>query len=41
MPGLDEKTDKATVLEITVKFVTHLVNCPDLGCKCLINNETK
>lgn len=34
VPGLSDKTDKATVLEHTVKFVSHLVNCPGFKCNC-------
>lgn len=34
VPGLSEKTDKATVLEHTVKFVNHLSKCPTFECKC-------
>lgn len=34
VPGLSDKTDKATVLEHTVKFVNHLVKCPNFRCDC-------
>lgn len=34
VPGLNDKTDKATVLEHTVKFVNHLVECPNSRCEC-------
>lgn len=34
VPGLSDKTDKATVLEYTVKFVSHLSNCPSFDCTC-------
>lgn len=34
VPGLHEKTDKATVLEHTVDFVDHLFKCPDFKCVC-------
>lgn len=36
VPGLNDKTDKATVLEHTVKFVDHLANCPGCRCRCSI-----
>lgn len=36
VPGLSEKTDKATVLEHTVKFVSHLSKCPAFKCKCTV-----
>lgn len=35
VPGVTDKTDKATVLEHTVSFVKHLMNCPGFNCKCL------
>lgn len=34
IPGLNEKTDKATVLEHTVDFVDHLSKCQDHKCVC-------
>lgn len=34
VPGLSDKTDKATVLEHTVKFVSHLAKCPTFRCDC-------
>jgi len=34
VPGLNEKTDKATVLEATVRFINHLVGCPGYKCNC-------
>lgn len=37
VPGLNDKTDKATVLEHTVKFVNHLVQCPKFKCDCEID----
>lgn len=36
VPGLSEKTDKATVLEHTVKFVSHLSKCPTFKCDCQV-----
>jgi hypothetical protein len=32
VPGVDDKTDKATVLEHTVNFVVHLSHCPTVNC---------
>lgn len=32
VPGLDEKTDKATVLEHAVNFLMHLAQCPLNEC---------
>lgn len=34
IPGLNEKTDKATVLEHTVDYVDHLFKCPNHKCVC-------
>lgn len=34
VPGLSDKTDKATVLEHTVKYVNHLSSCPNFNCSC-------
>lgn len=34
VPGLSDKTDKATVLEHTVKYVKHLSACPNFTCEC-------
>lgn len=34
VPGLSDKTDKATVLEHTVKYVNHLSECPNFNCTC-------
>lgn len=33
VPGLSDKTDKATVLEQTVKYVKHIFDCPN-KCNC-------
>lgn len=37
VPGVNDKTDKATVLEHTVRFVRHLKRCPNFSCNCELN----
>lgn len=34
VPGVNDRTDKASVLEHTVKFVNHIVQCPEFRCNC-------
>lgn len=39
VPGATDKTDKATVLELTVTYLSHLESCPDFKCKCIISMQ--
>lgn len=39
VPGLEDKTDKAKVLEYTVDYLQHLVKCNDNQCKDYVPSE--
>lgn len=38
VPGLEDKTDKAKVLEYTVDYLQHLMECPSNSCNVRIIN---